>query len=123
MTRYLSLDDLLTIVDELHVGPVRDIGLLDSAGLRPATTVWGEDAYADLRTKAAALLESLSRNHPLVDGNKRLAWVATVAFFGLNGEKVLAPHDEAYDLVIAVSTGASDYAASAQQLAKWTLAR
>lgn len=120
MTRYLSLDDLIAIVDELKVGPVRDLGLLDSAGLRPATSVWGEDAYPGIHTKAAVLLESLARNHPLVDGNKRLAWVAMVVFCGLNGLAVVAPEDEAYDLVIDVATGSIDYAAAAERIGAWT---
>jgi death on curing protein len=119
VTRYLSLDDLLEIVDEMGVGPVRDVGLLDSARSRPTTTVWGEDAYPDLHTKAAVLLESLTRNHALVDGNKRLAWVATVVFYGLNGFRLVAPEDEAYDLVISVSIGELDPQVAATRLAAW----
>ena len=120
MTTYLSLDDLLAIADELRVGPVRDIGLLDSAGLRPATTVWGEDAYPGLHAKAAALLESLGRNHALIDGNKRLAWVATVVFLGLNGLRLVGPEADAYELVISVCTGQLDYHAVAERLVAWT---
>ena len=55
---------------------VHDVGLLESALGRPRATVFGDDAYPDLHTKAAALLHSLARNHALVDGNKRLAWAA-----------------------------------------------
>ena len=73
MTVYLQLEDLLALMEELGVGPVRDLGLLDSAAHRPQTSLFGEDAYPDLHTKAAVLLESLTRNHALVDGNKRLA--------------------------------------------------
>lgn len=80
MTRHLILEDLLAIVDELGVGPVRDIGLLDAAVHRPRSTLFGVDAYPDLDTKAAALLHSLVRNHCLVDGNERLSWVAVVVF-------------------------------------------
>lgn len=77
MTHYLTLDDLLTLCLDLQIGPVRDVGLLDSAAHRPTTTLFGADAYPGLPLKAAVLMESLVRNHPLVDGNKRLGWLAT----------------------------------------------
>ena len=85
MTAYLSLEDLLALVEDLQLGPVRDLGLLASAAHRPMTTLWGQDAYLTLEEKAAALLESLVRNHALVDGNKRLGWLATVVFLDING--------------------------------------
>ncbi len=118
-THYLSTEDLLTIVQELGGLPVRDVGLLDSAAHRPQATVFGEDAYPDLDTKAAVLLESLARNHPLVDGNKRLSWVATVVFYGLNGMRLRAPEDPAYDLVIGVCEGRLTYQEVAAQLGDW----
>jgi hypothetical protein len=76
--RYLTTRDLLAITDAaLGPGtPIRDAGLVDSAAHRPRTTAFGQDAYPDLHTKAAAILHSILRNHPLVDGNKRLAWVS-----------------------------------------------
>ncbi|ODQ95512.1 death-on-curing protein [Mycolicibacterium holsaticum] len=64
---------------------VADYGLLDAAVARPQATAFGIDAYPDLFTKAAALLQSLARNHALVDGNKRTAWAATWTFLYLNG--------------------------------------
>jgi death on curing protein len=120
VTVFLLLEDLLTIVDVLGVGPVRDFGLLEAAASRPQTSVFGEDAYPTADEKAAVLLESLTRNHPLVDGNKRLAWVAIVVFYGLNGHDVDAPEDAAYDLVVGVATGALPYADTARVLAGWT---
>lgn len=119
MTVYLELEDLLTLVDELGVGPVRDVGLLNAAAHRPQTSVFGEDAYPDLHTKAAVLLESLTRSYALVDGNKRIGWVAVVVCYGLNGFIVDAPEDPAYDLVIGVATGALPYADAALTLAGW----
>ncbi|HEX8805227.1 MAG TPA: Fic family protein, partial [Acidimicrobiales bacterium] len=67
---YLDLDDLLTLSVALlgNPLPVRDVGLLGSAAARPQTTVFGKDAYPDLWTKAAALLQSIVKNHALVDG-------------------------------------------------------
>ena len=123
MTIYLELEDLLALVDELGVGPVRDVGLLDSAAHRPQTSVFGEDAYPDLHTKAAVLLESLTRNHPLVDGNKRIGWVAVVVLYGLNGFAVIAPEDDAYELVIGVATDLIPYADAAVTLAGWVSPR
>ena len=59
--------------------------------------VYGDDAYPDLFTKAAALLESLARNHALIDGNKRLAWVAMRLFLALNEADVRVPSPEVGD--------------------------
>jgi death on curing protein len=123
VTVYLQLEDLLTLIDELGVGPVRDLGLLDSAAHRPQTSLFGEDAYPDLHTKAAVLMESLTRNHAVIDGNKRLAWVAVVVFYGLNGPAVRAPEDDAYDLVIGVATGELPPDHTASVLAGWVSSR
>ena len=110
MTRHLTVEQTLRIARTAVGGPihVRDVGLLEAAVHRPRTTVLGQDAYPDLLTKAAALLHSLARNHPLVDGNKRLAWLATYVFLAKN-DVVLDPgDDEAYDLVVAVAAGTID---------------
>lgn len=88
-------------------GPVavRDMGLLDAAVNRPHASMFGQDAYPDLWHKAAALLHSLVTSHPLVDGNKRLGWLATWVFLAKNGTKVSADDDAIYDLVLAVADG------------------
>ncbi len=117
---YLSLIDVIHVA-ERTIGdvPVRDYGLLESAVARPQTSVFGEDAYASLEEKAAALLQSISRNHALVDGNKRLALVATLAFLGVNGRRLTMSNDEAYDFVIAVATGElNDVAAIGARIAQ-----
>lgn len=64
-------------------------------------------------------MESIVRNHPLVDGNKRLGWNSAVIFLGLGGVFIEAPDDEAYDLVIAVATGAMEYREAAAALGRW----
>ncbi|CAM3246591.1 type II toxin-antitoxin system death-on-curing family toxin [Tsukamurella hominis] len=120
MTVHLDLELLLTIIDQAGLPGVRDHGLLESAALRPQTSVFGDDAYPTLDEQAAALMESIVRNHPLVDGNKRLGWLATVVFYGLNGVTLDAPEDPAYDLVIGIAEGRIDYHASARLLASWT---
>lgn len=87
---------------------LRDHGLLASAAARPQATVFGEDAYPTFAKKAAALMHSLARNHPLVDGNKRLAWSATRVFCLLNETDLRTEVDAAEALVMAVARGESD---------------
>lgn len=107
---YLDLADLLHIAHRTLSGDVaiRDAGLLQSALARPRASAFGEDAYASLDDKAAALLHSLARNHGLVDGNKRLALAATIAFYGLNGRRLVISNDDAYELVVHVAAGDLD---------------
>jgi death on curing protein len=102
VTRYITTEQALRIARAAVGGPVevRDLGLLDAAVHRPRASVLGRDAYPELMSKAAALLHSLARNHALVDGNKRLAWLATYVF--------CAKNDDAYELVVAVAAGALD---------------
>lgn len=121
MIEYLTLEDVLHLIEDLGVGPIRDIGLLDSAVHRPQVTVFGHDAYPSLDEKAAVLLESLVRNHALADGNKRIGWLATVVFYGLNDITLDAPDDDAYDLVLA--TGTVGYQEAATRLGQWQLSR
>lgn len=100
---YLELDDLIHIAQRTLGGvEVRDVGLLESALGRARASAFGEDAYPTVHEKAAALVHSLARNHALVDGNKRLALAATVAFLGLNGQRLTLDNDGAYDLVVDV---------------------
>jgi death-on-curing protein len=105
---YLDLEDALLLIRRLGIGPVRDLGLLDSAMARPKSSAFGVDAYPTIEFKAAALLHSLAGNHPLVDGNKRLAWLATVVFLDLNGLEPKVSDDEAFDVVWEVASGESD---------------
>jgi len=105
---YLELDDLLALVRALGAGPVRDVGLLDSATGRPRATAFGQDAYPTLPLKAAALLHSLARNHSLVDGNKRLGWLATIVFLDLNAHQPDLDDDAAFRLVMDVAAGTSE---------------
>jgi death-on-curing protein len=110
VTRYLTVEQALRIARAAVGGAVevRDVGLLESAVHRPRASVLGQDAYPDLFTKAAALLHSLAGNHPLVDGNKRLAWLATYVFLAKNGIVLDPDDDAAYEFVIAVADGSID---------------
>jgi death on curing protein len=105
---YLSLEDLLDMVNALGAGPVRDVGLLDSACHRPQAGLFGQQAYPTLAGKAAALMHSLADNHALVDGNKRLALLATTVFVRINGYRVDMTDDEAFDLTLSVAADQLD---------------
>jgi death-on-curing protein len=119
--KYLDRDDLLAVAAAVLQGPleVRDWGLIESALARPATTVFGEDAYPDVWHKAAAVLHSLVRNHALVDGNKRVGFSCGVLFLHKNGMGMVFDEDEAYDFVIAVAEGRLDVPDIAESLHRW----
>ncbi len=114
---YLTIEDLLGLVRALEAGPVRDLGLLDAAGARPRSSVFGEDAYKSIELKAAALLHSLVRNHALVDGNKRIAWLGAMVFLDINGYKCELDQVQAFDLVMRAAVGELDVPAIAIELA------
>jgi death-on-curing protein len=105
---YLDLEDLLRLTRDLDAGPVRDLGLLDSAAARPRSSAFGADAYPSLELKAAALLHSIARNHALVDGNKRLAWLATVVLLDVSQHTTGADDEAAFNLVMSVAEGNDD---------------
>jgi death-on-curing protein len=103
---YLDVEDLMVLAQLLlgDPAPIRDVGLLESASARPRASAFGVDAYPDLWTKAAALLHSIVNNHALVDGNKRLAWLATAVFLDLNRiDLAVASNDDIYELVLGVA--------------------
>ncbi|OBI17704.1 death-on-curing protein [Mycobacterium sp. E2327] len=110
MTEFLDRDDVLT-AGAAAVGEVltvSDYGLLDAAVARPRATVFGIDAYPDHLSKAAALMQSLARNHALADGNKRTAWASAWTFLYINGIQLGDfDIDDAEQFVNAVATDAS----------------
>lgn len=108
MTVFLDLEDALRIGEAvLGAAPqVRDLGMIESAIARPRTSLFGEDAYPSVHDKAAAILQSLVKNHGLIDGNKRLGFACTAVFLHVNGAPLTLSDDgAAYDLVMAVATG------------------
>jgi death-on-curing protein len=92
-------------VKSIGAGPVRDLGLLDSACHRPQASFFGQEAYPALAGKAAALMHSLACHHALVDSNKRLALLATVVFLRIHGYVPDLTDDEAFDLTMSVAAG------------------
>jgi death-on-curing protein len=118
---YLDVEDLLQLAD-LAVGGqagVRDLGLISSAAARPSSGFGDFEAYPTVHEKAAALLHSLVCNHALLDGNKRLGWVAAVVFLDLNGVVMDVQDDAAYDLVIGVAEGRVAVPEIASAFAGW----
>ena len=116
---FLELDDIIDLAIRLFGDPppIRDIGLLGSAAARPRTTAFGDDAYPDIWTKAAALLQSVVKNHALVDGNKRLGWLATATFLEINAIEITnADNDAVYELVIEVAAAQPSVDDIAQRL-------
>lgn len=108
MTDFLSLNDCLELINRLKIGPMRDIGLLNSALQRPGTIIYGKYAYPTLHLQTAALVESLARNHALVDGNKRLAFLALVVFYDINDFELVLDDDSAYQFIIDICIGQHD---------------
>jgi len=84
---------------------IPDMGLLESAVARPQVTFDGAELYPDLWSKAAALMHSLTRTHPFIDGNKRTALTATGILLRLNGFGLTASNDEALDFTRRVTVG------------------
>ena len=119
MTVYIDPPQAIAVVE--HIGlRVRDRGLLFSALARPATSLFGEDEYATLELKAAALLSSLAQNHALFDGNKRLSLLLTFTFLRLNGRQVTFSNDEAFTLLIFAAQGKLSLEELAHQFATHT---
>ena len=110
MTRYLTVDQALRIARAAVGGPVdvRDVGLLESAVHRAARQRARAGCVSRPHDQGRALLHSLAGNHPLVDGNKRLAWLATYVFLAKNGVQLDPDDAAAYDFVIAVAADEVD---------------
>jgi death-on-curing protein len=122
VTAYLDIEDALQVVDRYGFH-IRDVGLLASALARPATTVMGAEAYPELAVKAAALLESVARFHPLIDGNKRTAWTLMVLLLWINGYRHDFTTDEGFDLVVGVAAGTIDLPNAAAEISRHLVPR
>lgn len=84
---------------------IRDIGLLQSAVSRPKATFGGKDLYPDIFHKAAAFMESLIKNHPFIDGNKRTAITSAGIFLQINGYLLETVQKELERFTLSVVTG------------------
>ena len=122
--RYLSLAEALVIaaavtgIDHVVLAKSAGVGLLDSALHAPQAAFGGHDMYPDFVDKAAVLAVRVARNHPLPDGNKRLAWGCLTMFCLLNGWDLHVETDDAVDQMLGVAAGEIDEAAMAAWLSE-----
>ncbi|MER5633040.1 type II toxin-antitoxin system death-on-curing family toxin [Streptomyces nitrosporeus] len=122
--RYVRIDEILAIARKVNgtEHSVRDLGLLVSAVERPRTHVFGAELYPTPHDKAAALLHSVARNHALIDGNKRTAWLAMRVFLRFNGagaDTAPPPVSVAGPFVEEVAQDLLDVPAIAKRLSDW----
>jgi len=113
------MDDVTRTIHKLGLGRIRDLGLLESALHRPQTVVFGVESYTGLFDKAAALLQSLVKNHALFDGNKRLALSGTILFLGMNGYELMSDEDETFEFMLGCARGDFEL----EQITSWLGAR
>lgn len=112
--RYLTLAEALTIaeavtgIDTITLAKASRLELLDSALHAPQAGFGDEDFYPSLEQKAAVLAVRVARNHPLPDGNKRLAWQSLTVFLALNGHALATTADEAVVLMLGIAAGEID---------------
>lgn len=118
--KYLTVKDVLLLhnlaIDESGGSHgLRDLGLLESAVARPQSSFGGEDLYPTIFLKAGALVHSLLRNHPFVDGNKRTSMFSAMTFLELNGYRFIAKQKE----VVSFALRVENEKLSAEEIAKW----
>ncbi len=122
LTPLLTGEDLMRFADAMGMS-VRDEGLLMSAAIRPAMRLYGKDLYPDLVTKAAVVMHSIVAHHPLVDGNKRLGWIALVTTLAINDVVLDVDDDEGFDLTMRVADGSADVDDITAQVHVWIAAQ
>lgn len=120
--RYLTLTEAL-VIGEAVTGIYAEtlskgsrVDLLDSALHAPQASFGGEEFYPDLLVKAAVLVVRIARNHPLPDGNKRLAWMCLNMFLQLNGHTIVCSQDQAVEFMLGVAAGEHDEETAAEWL-------
>jgi death-on-curing protein len=103
---YLSVDDLLEIGKSIIPDfRVRDLGLIQSAAIRPKLTIYGAEAYVSFPEKVAALMHAVAKNHALIDGNSQLAWASSRAFCLINDKDLHLSIDEVDALITGITAG------------------
>ena len=118
--QYLFLEDVLEIGEALVPDfRIRDIGLIESAVNRPATTICGQEAYESISDKIAALMHAIAPNHALIDGNRQLSWLCGKFFAILNEHEFQVSDDEAEEVIVALASGELDAKSLAPIIEKW----
>lgn len=115
MIRYLTLGEVVVLhrrLIEQSGGShgLRDLGALESAVAQPRMTFGGDDLYPTLTAKSVALGFSLIKNHPFVDGNKRVGHLSMEMMLVLNGQEIDAGVDDSERIILGVAAGAVDRA-------------
>jgi len=130
MTIFLTKEEIIAAhyfimrrMNDSDQAGVRDHGLLESAVYRPMQSVSGEDAYPTLFDKAAALIESLVKNHCFHNGNKRTAYTVTKSFLRINGFHLQMERGYAVAFVVDIAKGAYDLKKIAEILEKHGIER
>jgi death-on-curing protein len=125
MTLFLTTEEIVAghyfmmkQMNDLDQAGINDISVLESAVNRPMQTVFGEDAYPTLFDKAAALLESLVKNHCFVNGNKRTAYLSMKAFLRVNGYDFNMDRVDAVEFIVSIALGKYQIAEIAEMLEK-----
>jgi len=109
--RFLSLDQALIIAAEVTGLSVETVArsarldLLDSALVAPEASFGGQEFYQGFEAKAAVLCVRIAKNHPLLDGNKRLAWMCLRMFCELNSYRLISTDDDAVAFMLEVAAG------------------
>lgn len=109
MVRYLTVEEVIAIHDYAvqefgGSAEIASIARLESAVAAPRQTMFGQDLYPDLFSKAAILVYGLIKNHPFVDGNKRTGLFALFEFLERNGYTIVASNDDLYQFTIDIAT-------------------
>ena len=104
----ISIDDVIKLhklLIEKYGGldGIRDIAILDSSINRPFQTFSKNELYQSVIDKASVLIESIVKNHPFLDGNKRVGFYLCIVFLQKNGYKLTATDDEIYNFVILIA--------------------
>lgn len=125
--QFLGLQEVLEIHrDQVSryggIAGIRDLELLKSAPRMPGATFNGAFLHTDVHEMAAAYLFHLVRNHPFLDGNKRVGAVAALVFLALNGQDFQAPEDDLAEIVLAVARGGLGKSEVAMFLHRWSAA-
>ena len=123
---FLNLSEVLEIHQDQLIrysgsAGVRDIDLLKSALSMPEATFGGEYLHTDIFEMAAAYLFHIVKNHPFIDGNKRVGAVASLVFLALNGYDFTASQDDFAAFVLAVAKGELDKAEVTDFIRKWSV--
>jgi death-on-curing protein len=109
--KFLSLEQALIIAAEVTGLPVETVArsarldLLDSALVAPEASFGGQEFYQGFEAKAAVLCVRIAKNHPLLDGNKRLAWMCLRMFCELNSYRLTSTDDDAVEFMLEVAAG------------------